>query len=147
VGSGGQDIHNCEDELRSFVRRRGLDEQVTFTGGIDNVEHYLQASDCFVFPTENEAFGVSLIEAMACGLPVVASSTGGIPDIVEDGVNGILVPVGNEPALEEALHAVLGDPGAAARLGAEGRRTVTARYSVSAVVGAYERLLRRCLDS
>jgi glycosyltransferase involved in cell wall biosynthesis len=147
VGSGGQDIHNCEAELRSFVRRRGLDEQVTFTGGIDSVEEYLQASDCFVFPTENEAFGVSLIEAMACGLPVVASSTGGIPDVVEDGVNGILVPVGNEAALEEALHAVLGDPEAAARLGAEGRRTVTARYSVTAVVDAYERLLRRCLDS
>jgi glycosyltransferase involved in cell wall biosynthesis len=147
VGGGGHDMHNCEDELRSFVRDRRLEGRVSFTGDIDHVHEYLRASDCFVFPSLNEAFGISLIEALACGLPVVASATGGIPDIVEDGVNGILVPVGDGAALGRALRSLLADPEQAARLGAAGRRTVRERYSVEAVVTAYEDLLRRCAGS
>lgn len=144
IGAGGQDIHNCEDELRAFVRDRDLDDRVVFTGGVSNVHEYLQASDVFIFPTENEAFGISLIEAMACGLPVVAASTGGVPDIVEHGVDGILVPPSDEMATEAALRGLLSDPDKAAELGVAARRTVKRRYSVASVVDSYETLLRGC---
>ncbi len=77
VGSGGLDMHNCEDELRSYVADHGLQNHVSFSGAVQNVEEYLQASDLFVFPTESEAFGLSLVEAMACGLPVITTSSRG----------------------------------------------------------------------
>jgi glycosyltransferase involved in cell wall biosynthesis len=144
VGAGGQDIHNCEDELRAFVRDRSMDDRVVFTGDVSNVHEYLQASDVFIFPTENEAFGISLIEAMSCGLPVVAASTGGITDIVEHGVDGILVPPGDDVATEAALRALLSDPEKATGLGVAARRTVKHRYSVDSVVDSYETLLRGC---
>jgi glycosyltransferase involved in cell wall biosynthesis len=147
VGAGGQDIHNCEADLRNYVRENGLAERVVFTGGVQNVPDFLQISDCFVFPTENEAFGIALIEAMACGLAVVASSTGGIPDIVTDGVDGLLVPPGDEPALERAVRAVLSDPAAAKRMGDAARRTVQERFSIPSVVDSYELLLRRCINA
>ena len=78
VGAGSADMHNCEDALRRYVDEHRLDDRVIFTGGVANVEDYLRAADVFVFPTEKEAFGVSLVEAMACGLPSVATRAGGI---------------------------------------------------------------------
>ena len=71
VGAGGLDIHNCEAELKAYVIANGLQDSVHFTGSVENVHEYLQVADIFVFPTENEAFGISLIEAMACGLPAI----------------------------------------------------------------------------
>jgi glycosyltransferase involved in cell wall biosynthesis len=146
VGPGGLDIHNCEEELRTFVRENGLAERVHFTGGVENVHEYLQASDCFVFPTENEAFGASLIEAMACGLPCVATRTGGIPDILTDGEDGLLVAPGDELALERELRWLLAHPAEAARLGSAARVTSASRFSIGSVADAYLALLRRCLS-
>jgi glycosyltransferase involved in cell wall biosynthesis len=77
VGSGGLDIQNCEAELKDYVRGKGLQGSVQFAGEVHNVHLYLQASDLFVFPTQSEAFGISLIEAMACGLPVISTPVGG----------------------------------------------------------------------
>ena len=64
------------------MKSEELTTTTTFTGYADNVEEYLSASDIFVYPSENEALGVAIIEAVACGLPVVASGVGGIPDLV-----------------------------------------------------------------
>jgi len=146
VGPGGMDMHNCEEELRAFAREKGLESRVRFTGGIENVQEYLQASDGFVFPTENEAFGASLIEAMACGLPCVATRTGGIPDIVTHGEDGLLVPPGDEVALERELRWLLAHPAEATRLGSAARDTALARFSIGTVADAYLGLLGRCLS-
>ena len=72
VGEEGLDIHGCEGELRDFVARHGMARNVRFTGAVSDVERYLRAADGFVLPSEKEAFGLSLVEAMACGLPCVA---------------------------------------------------------------------------
>jgi glycosyltransferase involved in cell wall biosynthesis len=84
VGGGSLDIYNCEDELKDYVQRKHLQDCVYFMGEVQNVSIYLQAADIFVFPTEKEAFGISLIEAMACGLPVISTDVGGLKDIIVD---------------------------------------------------------------
>jgi glycosyltransferase involved in cell wall biosynthesis len=147
IGTGGQDMDNCEAELRAFVRDHRLESTVTFTGGVDDVHAYLQASDAFVFPTENEAFGISLIEAMACGLPCIATAVGGVNDIVTDGRDGLLVPAGDSGALEGALRRVLDDGEMRACVGAAARRTVVDRYGVEGVVAEYEALLARSVGA
>ncbi|NIS66188.1 MAG: glycosyltransferase, partial [Gemmatimonadales bacterium] len=100
VGGGSLDMHDCEEELKRYVRENGLSASVRFTGNVQNVEDYLRASDVFAFPTEIEAFGISLIEAMACELPAVSTPVGGIKDILRHEENGLIVEVGNETQLE-----------------------------------------------
>lgn len=148
VGAGGADMHNCEEDLRHYVSRHELDGSVRFTGAVDNVEEYLQASDIFVFPTENEAFGISLIEAMACGLPVVATAVGGIPDFLVHGVNGIMVAPGDRTELHQALADLLSDDGQVARvLGTSARASVVEQFSKEAVADSYVHLFRRVLST
>jgi glycosyltransferase involved in cell wall biosynthesis len=137
VGSGGLDISNCEAELKEFVRIRGLQPSVRFTGDVHNVHEYLQASDIFVFPTEKEAFGISLIEAMACGLPVIATPTGGIKDIVVDRQNGLLVPAGSSYQLQQALQRLLTDASLAGTLGNAALHTARSRYARDVVLKQY----------
>jgi glycosyltransferase involved in cell wall biosynthesis len=141
VGEGGGDMHDCEPALREFVVRHGLESQVRFTGPVGNVQDWLQAADAFVFPTENEAFGLSLVEAMACGLPAVTTRVGGLRDFVAHGVNAWAIEPADGDGMAEGLRAVLADPDLAARLGAAARETVLARFGEDAVAHAYEQLL------
>jgi glycosyltransferase involved in cell wall biosynthesis len=141
VGEGGGDMHDCEPALRAFVAQHGLESRVRFTGPVSNVHEWLQAADVFVFPTENEAFGLSLVEAMACGLPAVTTRVGGLRDFVEHGVNAWAIEPGDAAALTAGLRALLTDAALAARLGAAARETVLARFGEDAVAHAYEQLL------
>jgi glycosyltransferase involved in cell wall biosynthesis len=143
VGSGGLDVHNCEDELKEFVQAKGLQHRVRFTGDVHNVHEYLQASDIFVFPTEKEAFGISLIEAMACGLPVIATPTGGIKDILTDGQNGLLVEAGSFQQLYGAINRLLTDTSLAGALGRAALLTAQARYARDVVLEKYMELFTR----
>jgi mannosyltransferase len=137
VGSGGTDIYNCEDELKEFVRSNYLQDSVGLTGDVRNVHEYLQASDIFVFPTEKDAFGISLIEAMACGLPVVAARTGAIKEIVTPGQDGLMVEPGDFQQLYAALDKLLDDNSLAMSLGAAARRTAMERYSDEVIIEKY----------
>ena len=141
VGEGGGDMHDCERALREFVAQHGLEPQIRFTGPASNVQEWLQAADAFAFPTENEAFGLSLVEAMACGLPAVTTRVGGLRDFVEHGVNAWAMEAGDAAELTAGLRAVLTDQALAARLGARARETVLARFGEEAVSRAYEQLL------
>lgn len=94
----------------------------------------LAAADVFVLPSEWEAFGIVLAEAMACGVPCVATRVGGAPDVVQDGVTGRLVEYGDVDALAEAMLGLLRDPAARARMGAAGEARAFAEYSWDAVV-------------
>ncbi len=147
VGSGGLDIHNCEAELREYVYSASLEKQVMFTGAVRNVQEYLQASDIFVFPTENEAFGVSLVEAMACGLPVVTTPVGAIKTIVTHQENGLIVQPGNSKQLFEALCIMLSDRVLASSLGQAARQTVQEEYSAGNVTKKYISLFQRILEA
>jgi glycosyltransferase involved in cell wall biosynthesis len=143
VGEGGLDIHNCESVLRHYVSEHGLERSVRFTGSVRNVPEYLQASDIFVFPTENEAFPLALIEAMASGLPVVTTPVGGIPDVVSHGQNGLLVPPNNGERLGKAISELIVDKELSLRLGQAGRQAVEERYSTDTIVERYAALFDR----
>ncbi|MGH7544431.1 MAG: glycosyltransferase family 4 protein [Gemmatimonadota bacterium] len=145
VGAGGADLHNCEEELRRYVEESGMQENVVFTGFVERVEPWLQAADMFVFPTRDEAFGIALVEAMACGLPPVTTATGGIPDIVTNERDALVVEPGTLVPLREAIRRLLDEPELAARLGREARLTATRRFSREAVVDRYLELIREGL--
>jgi glycosyltransferase involved in cell wall biosynthesis len=147
VGSGGLDIHNCEAELKAYVDTDGLRESIHFTGSVDNVHEYLQASDIFIFPTEQEAFGISLIEAMACGLPVISTPAGGVKDIVEHQRNGLVVQPGDSQQLSEALNALINDAALGVRLGDAARHTARREYSAEIVTEVYAELFERICSS
>jgi glycosyltransferase involved in cell wall biosynthesis len=141
VGSGGLDMHNCEAELIDFVRELGLDKCITFVGSVCDVEQYLRAADVFVLPTEREAFGISLIEAMACGIPAVATAVGGIPDILQDNVDGCLVEASDFQQLRGSLDRLFADEELRRRLGRHARESVMQRFSQQAVIEQYLQLL------
>jgi glycosyltransferase involved in cell wall biosynthesis len=141
VGEGGADVHSCESVLRAFVDAHGMRERVRFAGPSAHVEEWLRAADLFVFPTENEAFGLSLVEAMACALPSVTTRVGGLRDFVVDGGNATVVPPGDDAALADAISALLADGGRRAALGTAARRTAVERFSLPVVARRYAALL------
>jgi glycosyltransferase involved in cell wall biosynthesis len=146
VGAGSMDIYNSEHELKDFVLSQELQGSVFFCGEVQNVHEYLQASDVFVFPTEREAFGISLIEAMACGLPVISTPVGGIKEILEHKKNGIVCKAGDLAQLHAALEVLITDTAFASDLGVEARRTVEDRYSAKVVNDLYIELFKQALS-
>lgn len=130
--------------LKALVTELGLDAAVTFTGRVENSDMpalYAQA-DCVVNPSTVDNMPNSLLEAFASGLPVVTTNAGGIPDMLEDGVSGILVPIGDPQAMGQEVCRVLADKGLAQRLAAAGRAEAE-RYTWPRVkalwLGAYQR--------
>jgi glycosyltransferase involved in cell wall biosynthesis len=142
VGSGEGQALSVEDELRHRVAAFGLGARVVFAGRSDRVEDYLRSADVFVFPSVFEALGIALVEAVACALPAVASRTGGIVDVIEDGVSGRLVAPGDAAALSEALLSLSADPALRARMGREARDTALARFDERDGIERYRALLR-----
>src|SRR5207302_502070 len=100
--------------LEQVARALHLMDRVSFVGAREHGEviRYMRAADVFVLPSLIESFGIVLVEAMSCGLPIVASKVMGIPAVVEDGVNGVLVPPGDEAALAAGVIRLLTDPAA-----------------------------------
>jgi len=131
AGTGGLDIHNCENELRQYVAAHQMDQYVRFTGSVQNDAEYLRASDIFVFPTENDAFPSSVVEAMACAMPIIATPVGAIPGIISHEKNGILIEPGNARQLFEALNFMLSDISQITSLGIAALQTVRDRYSAA----------------
>lgn len=146
VGTGGLDIHNCEDDLRQFVEKNQLEGSVLFTGSVANVPEYLQASDIYVLPSEDDAFPSSLIEAMACGLPAVVTPVGAIKTIVEDGKNGLVIQPGDFEQLYAALERLITDPVLGEKMGEAGRHTVQGRYSAETVTQSYIALFNSLIN-
>jgi glycosyltransferase involved in cell wall biosynthesis len=141
LGSGEGQL-DVEPELRRRVEERGLAARVSFAGRVAHVADYLRAADIFVFPSLFEALGIALVEAAACGLPAVASRTGGIVDVVEDGRSGLLVPPGDAAALASALAALASDAGRRAALGHEARAAAVRRFDERDVLERYRALFR-----
>jgi glycosyltransferase involved in cell wall biosynthesis len=143
IGSGGFDMHNCEDELKKFVKAKGLEESIYFAGEVDNVHEYLQASDIFVLPSEEDAFPLALVEAMACGLPVISTPVGGIKEIITDRQNGLLVQARDFQQLYQVISGLIRDPTLSASLGTAAVQTVQERYSAGIIIQKYCELFRR----
>jgi glycosyltransferase involved in cell wall biosynthesis len=147
VGSGAGQMLSAEEELKAQAERLGLAGRVVFTGRVDNVEDFLRAADVFVFPSVFEALGLSLIEAAACGLPCVATRTGGIVDVVEQDRSGLLVEAGEAAGLGQALLRLLTDPAQRTAFGLRAREVASARFDVEGNVlgyrGLFQELYRR----
>jgi len=117
--------------IRAEAARLGRSDDVLFVETTHAVDRHLRAADAFVLSSVREAHPLALLEAMSCGLPVIASRIEGSTDVViEDGVNGCLVPPDDENAMTAALSALLRDPARARQMGARARDTVVARYDI-----------------
>ncbi len=128
------------DHLKRLVAALGLQDRVLFTGFRMDVPQLLRALTVSVLPSLGEGLSNALLESMAAGVPVVATTAGGNPEIVEDGVTGLLVPPADAAALASAICRLLETPALAARCGEAGRRLVWTQYSLEQAVIRTERL-------
>jgi glycosyltransferase involved in cell wall biosynthesis len=131
--------------LESLAMRMGLENHVRFCGLRRDVPAILQGLDLFVLPSLFEGLPLALLEAMAAGRPVVATRVAGSSEVIEDGVNGRLVPPADADALAEAMIALLDDRELAQTLARRGRETVRQQYTIGPVAEAYERLYEELL--
>jgi glycosyltransferase involved in cell wall biosynthesis len=127
-------------ELEALVHARGLERQVTFLGHREDVARLLTEADVFALPSRSEAFPNGAIEAMAAGLPVVASAVGGLLDLIEHGHTGLLVEPGNPEALAAALRHLFTERATAAGIGQRAQAQVRQRYSFERMVRSFEDL-------
>lgn len=125
------------ERLLNLAREKGISDAVNFCGEAAEIVPYLQKSSVFVLPSFSEGLSNVLLEAMACGLPVVATRVGGTVDLIEDGVNGILIEPENSRQLYQALKKILQDEVLAKNLGAQARKTVEEKFSLGSVAGQY----------
>jgi glycosyltransferase involved in cell wall biosynthesis len=119
-----------EDEVKQMAENLGIAGQVHFLGSRRDVFDLLQAMDIFVLPSYSEGLSLALLEAMAAGLPVIATAVGGNPEVVTDSITGLLIPPRNANALAEAMERLLANPAEAKDLGGNARRHVEANYSL-----------------
>jgi len=123
-----------QPRLEALTEQLALGDRVFFVGDVADVRPYLHAADIFVLPSLKEGLSNSLLEAMAVGLPVVATAVGGAPDLIEDGVNGYLLPPDPAPEqVAETLAALLRAPDRAREMGRRARQTVVERCSFEVV--------------
>ena len=142
VGGGPE-----RDALQALAASLGIAERTRFVGAVPHAEvpAWLQRLAVYVAPSRRESFGVAVLEASACGLPVVVSNVGGLPEVVEHGVTGYVVPAADDAALADALRRLCADEALRARMGAAGRARVLERYgwpaSLDAMLRCYDRVL------
>ena len=119
--------------LATLAAELGVAERVMFLGWQDDPQAVIRGADLFVCPSRHEPFGNVIAEAMACGKPVISTASHGGMELIEDGVNGVLVPVDDAGAMGDAMRQVSGDPALAGRLAAAGRAHWQARLSPAQV--------------
>jgi glycosyltransferase involved in cell wall biosynthesis len=129
-----------EPVYRSIVRALGLDDLVTFLGFRRDIVDLMQAADVVVLASVAEAFGLALTEALYLQKPIVATRTGGIPEIIDDQCDGLLVPPADPEALASAIVRLAHDDGLRSRIGVGGREKVMARFGFESMVRGYERV-------
>jgi len=139
VGKG-----EMEEELKNEAFRIGVSDRVTFLGWRDDVPEIMQLLDIFVLPSLNEGMGRVLVEAMAAGKSIVASDTGGIPDLIKHGHNGLLVPPKDSNRLAEAIITLLKDTHRREEMGKNGK-LLAKIYSVESMVNKIETLYEELL--
>jgi glycosyltransferase involved in cell wall biosynthesis len=124
------------------VRAHALDARVQLLGERHDVPQLLKAFDVYVLSSIAEGISNTILEAMASGLPVLATRTGGNPELVDDDVTGALVPVGDRRALAAAVRTYVQDPALRARHGVAGRRRACERFALDRMAGRYLDLYR-----
>jgi N-acetyl-alpha-D-glucosaminyl L-malate synthase BshA len=129
----------------AFCRQHRISDRVYFPGNVPNLEEIVAASDLFVLPSEAESFGMAALEAMACEVPVIATDAGGLPEVVIDGVNGYLLPVGDIDGMTERALEILSDRDRERRMGKAGRAIALEKFDVARVVPVYREMYERVI--
>jgi glycosyltransferase involved in cell wall biosynthesis len=129
-----------EDKLKSLARELGIESRVRFLGFRRDIVPYLAASHLYACASRFEGLGMSLIEALAFGLPVVATRVGGIPEVIEDGKTGILVEPDNPVTMRNAIVSVLGNEKMAEHLRENGLKEVFEKFNIKNTIESYEKL-------
>jgi glycosyltransferase involved in cell wall biosynthesis len=140
VGEG-----RMEARLRKRVGRLHLQDHVRFISVVNKTQEMLSLFDVFVVPSRQEGLGLSIMEAQAMGLPVVASRVGGIPSLIEDGKTGVLVEPGKSDLLAEAIIGLLRDKGRSKTIGAAGRTFIQENYSSEKMIDKITALYEQCI--
>ena len=133
------------EQLQELARKLGIEDATRFVGFQDDVGPWFNTFDALLLPSRSEGTPVSAIETLASGRPVVATRVGGVPDVVEDGVDGFLVDVGDMEAAAGHLARLAEDPALRARMGAAGSERTVRRYRVERLVDDIDRLYRALL--
>lgn len=133
VGDGSERV-----ALERLSRQLGVESSVSFLGHRDNIHDALSGASMFVLPSLTEGISLTLLEAMACGLPVVATQVGGTPEVVLPGVTGTLVPPRDPTAMAEAMMQLWLDPDMASRYGLQGRQRVELEFGIQKMVHQYK---------
>lgn len=128
--------------LQDLIAQLGVEGSVNLLGARADIPELLRSADVFVLSSKYEAQPMTILEAMACSLPVIATAVGGISTVVADDVNGILVESGNEQEMSDALITAANSPEKMAELGAEGVKTVAKTFSVEAMCASYNHIYK-----
>jgi glycosyltransferase involved in cell wall biosynthesis len=140
---GGKEQSPYARQVRAAAAQAGTADRITWTSHRDDIPEILAALDLLVLPSLEESFPLSILEAMASGLPVVATTVGGIPECVVPGQTGLLVPPARSDLLAAAVVELLGDRSRARRFGAAGRNRVQERFSAASQTPCIEALFTR----
>jgi len=126
--------------------KHGIADRIHFLGKQDNVHDLLPLADLMLMPSEMESFGLAALEAMACRVPSISTNVGGVPELIEDGVNGFLFEVGDIDGMATAAIDLLNDPERLERVSSAGRRTAQDHFCSSRIIPLYENYYQRVLD-
>jgi glycosyltransferase involved in cell wall biosynthesis len=141
VGSDAATHDSCMSAILQQLRHYHLDQSITLAGDVDNVHEYLQASDVYVFPSAYEGFGLSMVEALSCGLPAVVTAVGIAGELIQSGSNGLLISPQKDSELLMALIWLLGHQECWPMMGEKARASVLASYDLSVCLGKHCELI------
>lgn len=130
-----------EDEIREYIKNKHMEKKVHLKGKVDNIPEHIKDAYMFVHTADYEGLSNALLEAMAIGLPCVTTNCAGADDAIEDGKNGLIVPVGDCEGFIAAVRKVLDDPQYAQKLGENARASMN-RYDAQAIIDQWESLIR-----
>jgi N-acetyl-alpha-D-glucosaminyl L-malate synthase BshA len=129
----------------TYCRDHGLRDRVFFLGNVPNLEEIVGASDLFLLPSEAESFGMAALEALASEVPVIATNAGGLPEVVDDGVTGYLLPVGEVDGMAARAIEILSNDEKRRQMGRAGRATAVERFDENKIVPVYRQLYERVI--
>jgi len=126
--------------------RHNVQDRIHFLGKQDDVHELLPLADLLLMPSQMESFGLAALEAMSCSVPAIATRVGGVPELIDNGVNGLLFEIGDVEAMASSAVALLKDPMRLKEMSQAARRTAEERFSTDRIIPLYEEYYRRVLD-
>jgi len=138
----GPDVGNT----MALARELGIGERIVFLGNQDRVHHILPLADLFLLPSASEAFGLAALEALSCGTPVIGSIVGGLPELITDGENGWLYPIGDVEGMAEISIEILSDESLHEKLSKNARQLALEKYKTNDIIDRYMDYYKEILD-